>query len=93
MGKVIALVRRAADVDGAGFGRGYLAWARSVAAAPGVDGCIASLVDVPAEEAGLRPGGEPTFDAVVELWADGTVDPVRYSQRRRTLLGSATSTG
>ena len=70
MTKVLALVRRSAGQDRASFWSAYTAAAGATATAPGVQQCIVNLVDVPAEEAGLRPGGEPAFDAVVELWAD-----------------------
>ncbi|MBA4179911.1 MAG: hypothetical protein C0506_04910 [Anaerolinea sp.] len=87
MGKVLALVRRAEGMDRAAFGTAYLGFARNVAAAPGVERCIANLVDVPAGEAGLRPGGEPAFDAVVELWTDGATDPVALLAEPAGLTG------
>ena len=82
MGKVLALVRRSEGLDRVEFGSRYLEFGRSLANAQGVERCIVSLVDVSAEDAGLRPGGEPKFDAVAELWTEPAVDPV-------TLLGAA----
>ena len=87
MGKVLALVRRAADIDRAAFGRDYLEFGKAVAAAPGITRCIVSLVDVPAEEAGLRPGGEPAFDAVIEAWSEDPVGTVALLAAPEGLVG------
>lgn len=70
MSKLLALVRRKPAMDRAAFARVYLAFGRDLAARPELSHVTVNLVDVPAEEAGLRPGGEPAFDAVAEIWAD-----------------------
>jgi len=69
MPKMIAMLRREPGTDRAEFASGYLAAARSLAPRlPSGARLTVNLVDVPAEEAGLRPGGEPSFDAVAEVW-------------------------
>jgi uncharacterized protein (TIGR02118 family) len=87
MRKVLALVRRAEGLDRADFCDRYLEFGKALAAAPGVERFIVSLVDVPAEEAGLRPGGEPKFDAVAELWNEAGVDPVALLAAPQGLVG------
>jgi uncharacterized protein (TIGR02118 family) len=89
MAKVLGLVKRAEGVDRAGFGSRYLDFARELASAPGVERCIASIVDVPAEEAGLRPGGEPAFDAVIELWFETPADPAALAAAPADLAGQS----
>lgn len=87
MAKVLALVRRAAGVDRADFGNRYLDFGNGLVASPGVERCIISLVDISAEDAGLRPGGEPKFDAVAELWTEAGVDPVALLAAPQGLVG------
>ncbi len=72
MEKVMTLVRRPAGAERAAFLETLIKGARSVALArlPQLAALTIDLVDIPAEEAGLRPGGEPSFDAVVEIWLD-----------------------
>ena len=87
MGKVLALVRRAEGMDRVDFGKKYMDFGTGLAALPGVQRCIVSLVDVSAEDAGLRPGGEPKFDAVSELWTGPGVDPVALLATPAGLVG------
>jgi uncharacterized protein (TIGR02118 family) len=69
--KLFGLVRRPPGVDRASFCGQFLAAARGAAAdAPQVERLVVDLVDVPPEEAGLRPGGEPSYDAVMEVWLE-----------------------
>ena len=77
MQKQLALVKRADGTTREAFAEAYLAHCRALAAAPtgGVGGLTVNIVDIPAEEAGLRPGGEPMFDAVLEAWFDGEGEP------------------
>ena len=70
MPKVLALVKRAKGAERDAFASHYLAFGRELARDRFINHCTINLVDIPAEEAGLRPGGEPTFDAVAELWGD-----------------------
>ncbi|MEO8541830.1 MAG: EthD domain-containing protein [bacterium] len=76
MPKSLALIRRAEGADRKTFGADFLAFGRELAKRPDVEHCTINLVDIPAEEAGLRPGGEPTFDVVAELWTETSADPV-----------------
>jgi uncharacterized protein (TIGR02118 family) len=72
MPKHLSLIKRANGVSRDDFSNGFLEWGREiVASAPaGLHSLVVNLVDIPAEEAGLRPGGEPTFDGVLEVWTD-----------------------
>jgi uncharacterized protein (TIGR02118 family) len=72
--KLIALVKRPAGAERDGFGYDYLAAAREFAAQSAVTALTVNLVDVPPEDAGLRPGGEPSYDAVLEAWLDDGPD-------------------
>lgn len=81
MEKRLALVRRADGLSREAFAEGCLAWGRRVAehAPTGLANLTLNLVDVPAAEAGLRPGGEPAFDAVIEAWSQtGTEAAVAF---------------
>ena len=75
MEKLLTLLKRAEGVERDAFHRALLKdhAPRIGAHQPGLAGLIIDLVDIPAEEAGLRPGGEPSFDAIVETWV--TADP------------------
>lgn len=72
MEKSLALVKRAEGLSREAFHEEFLAAMRACAASAsaGLSGLTANLVDVPAEEAGLRPGGAPAFDAVLEAWCE-----------------------
>lgn len=69
MPKYVSFLRRAESADRDAYLRDVLQAARDLASEPGTEGLTLDLVDVPAEDAGLRPGGSPAFDAVLELWA------------------------
>ena len=73
--KTLSLVRRAEGMDRTEFGDALLAWSREAATATGVEGWVTNLVDIPAKDAGLRPGGEPAFDAAIEVWTADRMDP------------------
>ena len=77
MQKQLALLKRAEGTSREAFAEAYLAHCQALAAAnsPGLRGLTVNIVDIPAEEAGLRPGGEPMFDAVLEAWFDGEPAP------------------
>lgn len=72
MEKRLALVRRAEGVSREEFCEAFLARQRELVdcGPPGLAALTVNLVDIPAEEAGSRPGGEPAFDAVVEVWSE-----------------------
>ena len=72
MGKYITLVKRADGVPRQAFLEAFIPEfaAPRLRDEPGLGRFVVDLVDVPAEEAGLRPGGEPAFDAVVESWLE-----------------------
>ena len=70
MTKLLTLIKRPAGVERAAFCGDFLAAARANAEEPHASRFIVNLVDVPAEEAGLRPGGEPSYDVVTEIWLD-----------------------
>ncbi|MGE0601215.1 MAG: EthD domain-containing protein [Dehalococcoidia bacterium] len=72
MAKQLSLLKRADGFTREAFAEQFLAWGRDLAAHPpaGLEGLTLNPVDIPAEEAGLRPGGEPAFDAVLEAWSD-----------------------
>jgi uncharacterized protein (TIGR02118 family) len=73
--KHIALVKRPPGTDRREFCHEYLAAARLGAADSSAIAVVVNLVDIPAEEAGLRPGGEPSYDAMLETWqAEGGPD-------------------
>lgn len=79
--KLLALVNRPPGDDRATFCAQFLETARSGAReVAAIERLIVNLVDVPAEDAGLRPGGEPSYDAVAEAWlangASGTAFPL-----------------
>ena len=71
MTKLLTLIKRPEGVERPDFCREFLAHARARANQPGLSRLIVNVVDVPAEEAGLRPGGEPSYDVVTEEWFDG----------------------
>lgn len=87
MPKVLALVRRHPGLDRAAFAEKYLSFGWQLAADPRVQHCTVNLVDVPAEEAGLRPGGEPVFDAVTELWAEDQATALELLGEKANLVG------
>lgn len=87
MPKALALVRRHPGLERAAFAEKYLAFGWQLATSSGVQHCTVNLVDVPAEEAGLRPGGEPAFDAVTELWIDDPAIAVKLLAERAGLVG------
>ncbi len=89
MTKVLALVRRGLDVERSAFGPAYMAAAATMKAAPGVQHLIINPVDVSAEDAGLRPGGEPAFDAVVELWTDTADHAVSLLSQQAELVSQS----
>ena len=72
MAKQLSLLKRADGLSRESFADLFLAWGRDLASTQSgsLDGLTLNLVDIPAEEAGLRPGGEPTFDGVLEVWSD-----------------------
>jgi uncharacterized protein (TIGR02118 family) len=70
MTKLLTLIKRPEGAERGAFCPEFLEAAREKAEAPGGGRFIVNLVDVPAEEAGLRPGGEPSYDVVVEEWFD-----------------------
>lgn len=71
MEKRLALVKRAEGLSRVEFCEGFLERGRRIAAeAPeSLHALTLNPVDVSAEEAGLRPGGEPIFDGVIEAWS------------------------
>lgn len=77
MVKLLTLAKRLPGLDRAEFHSRFLEQSRELAGeVPGLARHIVSLVDVPAEEAGLRAGGgEPAFDAVIETWFEGKEAP------------------
>jgi uncharacterized protein (TIGR02118 family) len=79
--KYISLLRRADGENRATYHSNLLQAGRELAHMKGVERLIIDLVDVPPEEAGLRPGGQPAFDAVLELWTadDATADSCRLA--------------
>jgi uncharacterized protein (TIGR02118 family) len=68
--KFLTLVNRPEGEDRGAFCARYLAAAREAAGATPATTVVVNLVDVPAEEAGLRPGGQPSYDAVLEAWLE-----------------------
>jgi len=73
--KFLALGRRAPHLTRQAFFDEFVARAAPlVVAAPQVSRYVVNLVDVPAEDVGLRPGGEPAFDVVAETWVDSIGD-------------------
>lgn len=71
MAKYITLVKRPGEMTREAFLAAFVREQAAVAKGiPGIARLVVDLVDVPAEEAGLRPGGQPAFDAVVETWLD-----------------------
>jgi uncharacterized protein (TIGR02118 family) len=70
MGKVFVLIKRAPQLARGDFLTRFPVAAREAAASNRGGTFVLDLVDIPPEEAGLRPGGEPVFDAVVELELD-----------------------
>ncbi|MGE3073045.1 MAG: EthD domain-containing protein [Dehalococcoidia bacterium] len=72
MAKQLSLLKRANGLSREDFAKRFLEWGRSLAAKPtaGLSGLTLNPVDIPAEEAGLRPGGEPAFDGVLEAWTN-----------------------
>lgn len=69
--KSMTLIKRPGGADRLTFCHLYLAGAGAAARRlTAVRRMTVDLVDIPAEEAGLRPGGEPSYDAVLELWSD-----------------------
>jgi uncharacterized protein (TIGR02118 family) len=89
MHKVMTLVHRPAGETRATFLAAFPSAVAEAfgAAGAGVDRCILDLVDVPAEDAGLRPGGEPVYDAVIELCAT-EAGPQDLASAAAGLLGS-----
>lgn len=74
MPKLLTLIKRPDGMERGDFCREFLAGARARSKAPAVGRFIVNLVDVPAEEAGLRPGGEPSYDVVTEEWFENAAD-------------------
>jgi uncharacterized protein (TIGR02118 family) len=72
LAKQLSLLKRADGLSRQAFAGQFLAWGRKLVSDPpqGLTGLVLNPVDIPAEEAGLRPGGEPAFDAVLEAWVD-----------------------
>ncbi len=71
MEKILALGQRAPHLSRQQFFDAFMGRAVPlVVAQPGAVRYIVNLVDIPAEEVGLRPGGEPAFDVVTETWVD-----------------------
>ncbi len=70
MNKLLTLIRRPEGAGREAFCAKFLEAAREHADSAELGRFIVNLVDVPAEEAGLRPGGEPSYDAVTEMWFD-----------------------
>jgi uncharacterized protein (TIGR02118 family) len=82
--KLMAFVRRNPELGIAAFRDRYLGGHAPLVLAhrSRLRRYVADIVDVPPEEAGLRPGGNPAFDAVIELWYDSIedyLDPARRS--------------
>jgi uncharacterized protein (TIGR02118 family) len=75
MEKRLALLKRAPGVTREAFFDAVNEQTRLSARDEAVAGLVVNLVDVPPEEAGLRPGGEPAFDAVIETWCQPNADP------------------
>lgn len=70
MNKLFVLLKRAEGADRREFCAAVLSHAKQQADVPGVAGLVVNLVDVPPQDAGLRPGGEPSYDAAVEVWLE-----------------------
>ncbi len=86
--KSLSLIRRAPGLDRSTFHAGFLELGRELSSNPGVEHCTINMVDIPAEEAGLRPGGEPAFDAVTEVWFGGDADPTIAAAASSPLVGA-----
>ena len=88
MPKLLTLIKRPEGVERADFCREFLADARARSGEPSVGRFIVNLVDVPAQDAGLRPGGEPSYDVVTEQWFDDAAGLDRALSNSRPIAGS-----
>jgi uncharacterized protein (TIGR02118 family) len=68
--KLFVLVKRPNGAERSAFCDELLRRAENAASEAEIAGLVVNLVDVPPEEAGLRPGGEPSYDAAVEIWLE-----------------------
>ena len=87
MPKYVTLLRRAEARPRGAYLDNVASAAKDLAAAAGVEGVVLNLVDVPPEEAGLRPGGSPAFDAVLELWVAGDAEAEALVRHAVAMLG------
>ena len=86
MPKYISLLKRADGENRETYHANLFQAGRDLSDGKRVEKLIIDLVDVPPEDAGRRPGGQPAFDAVMELWTgdDTAAEACRLAVRGRT---------
>ncbi len=90
MPKYISLLKRSEAEAAETYLQSLTEGTRDLARMEDVSRLVLNLVDVPPEEAGLRPGGRPAFDVVVELSVESDELADRYLRAVRSQTGGET---